>query len=69
MSWSGNTVYTTDVLDAYLNIKKGDVFNQKQLDKRLNGDEDAVMSLYKDNGYLFSQVDPIESLRDRKSVV
>ena len=61
MSWSGNTVYTTDVLDAYLNIKKGDVFNQKQLDKRLNGDEDAVMSLYKDNGYLFSQVDPIES--------
>ena len=61
MNWSGNTVYTTDVLDAYLNIKKGDVFNQKQLDKRLNGDEDAVMSLYKDNGYLFSQVDPIES--------
>ena len=61
MSWSGNTVYTTDVLDTYLNIKKGDVFNQKQLDKRLNGDEDAVMSLYKDNGYLFSQVDPIES--------
>ena len=31
------------------------------IEKCLNGDEDAVMSLYKDNGYLFSQVDPIES--------
>ncbi len=61
MDWSGNTLYPSELLNTYLNIHKGDVFNQKQLDKRLNGDEDAVMSLYKDNGYLFSQVDPVES--------
>lgn len=60
MSWSGNTLYPTEVLNAFLNIRKGEVFNQKQLDKRLNGDEDAVMSLYKDNGYLFANVDPVE---------
>lgn len=60
MNWSGNTLYSTDMLNAFLNIRKGDVFNQKQLDKRLNGDEDAVMSLYRDNGYLFSNVDPVE---------
>lgn len=68
MSWSGNTLYPTEILGAYLNIRKGDVFNQKQLDKRLNGDEDAVMSLYKDNGYLFSQVDPVEESIDGDTI-
>ena len=68
MAWSGNTLYPTEILGAYLNIRKGDVFNQKQLDKRLNGDEDAVMSLYKDNGYLFSQVDPVEESIDGDTI-
>lgn len=61
MVWSGNTLYPTAVLNGYLGLSKGDVFNQQQLDKRLNQDEDAVMSLYRDNGYLFAQVDPVES--------
>ncbi len=61
LAWSGNTLYPTAVLNNYLGLSKGDVFNQQQLDKRLNQDEDAVMSLYRDNGYLFAQVDPVES--------
>lgn len=61
LAWSGNTLYPTAVLNGYLGLSKGDVFNQQQLDKRLNQDEDAVMSLYRDNGYLFAQVDPVES--------
>ncbi|MDR0829893.1 MAG: BamA/TamA family outer membrane protein [Prevotellaceae bacterium] len=60
ITWVGNTIYPSTILDAYLNIKKGDIYNLKQLDKRLTGDEDAVSSLYKDNGYLFFNIDPVE---------
>ncbi len=60
IQWVGNTIYPTEVLDAYLDMKPGDVYNQKQLDKRLQTDDDAVSSLYMDNGYLFYQLVPIE---------
>lgn len=60
ISWVGNTVYSTDVLDQVLGIYPGDVYNQKLLSKRTNDDEDAVASLYTDNGYLFFQLVPIE---------
>lgn len=60
IKWVGNTVYNTEMLDAYLDMKPGDVYNQKHLNKRLTDDEDAVSSLYMDNGYLFYQVVPVE---------
>ena len=60
ITWVGNTVYTTDQLDAILGLKKGDVYNQKQLRKRTVDDEDAVANYYMDNGYLFFQLVPIE---------
>jgi outer membrane protein insertion porin family len=60
ISWVGNTVYPNEVLDAYLGMKAGDVYNQKMMNKRLNEDEDAVSSLYMDKGYLFYQLVPIE---------
>ncbi|MDE6207991.1 MAG: outer membrane protein assembly factor BamA [Muribaculaceae bacterium] len=59
--WVGNTLYPTELLDDYLGMKPGDVYNQKQLRKRLNEDEDAVANLYMDNGYLFYNLEPIES--------
>jgi len=58
--WVGNTIYPNDVLDAYLDMKPGDVYNQKELEKRLNTDDDAVSSAYMDKGYLFYQLVPIE---------
>ncbi len=58
--WVGNTIYPNDVLDAYLDMKPGDVYNQKLLDKRLTTDDDAVSNLYMDKGYLFYQLIPIE---------
>ncbi len=58
--WVGNTVYTSEVLNRVLGIKKGDIFNQTQMDERLQIDEDAVGSLYLDNGYLFFSVDAVE---------
>lgn len=61
IKWVGNTVYDNEVLDAYLGMKPGDVYNQKMMNKRLTEDEDAVSSLYMDNGYLFYQLVPIET--------
>ncbi len=60
ITWVGNTVYNTDWLNYLLGMKSGDVYNQKELDKRLNTDEDAVSNAYMDKGYLFYQLVPIE---------
>ena len=69
IQWVGNTVYPNDVLDAYLDMKPGDVYNQKHMNKRLSEDDDAVSSLYMDKGYLFYQLVPIEREVDGDSVV
>ncbi len=69
ISWVGNTVYTSEQLDRTLQIEKGDVYNQKRLNKRLNEDEyDAVQTLYMDNGYLFFQVNPVEIRVEEDSI-
>ena len=60
ITWVGNTLYTTDQLNYLLDMKPGDVYNQKHLEKRLSQDEDAVSSAYMDKGYLFFNVVPIE---------
>ena len=58
--WVGNTVYPSDYLYTYLGIKKGDIFNQSILDKRLFDNEEGLNNLYLDKGYLFFSLDPIE---------
>ena len=60
ITWVGNTLYTAEQLALYLQMKKGDVYNQKLLDQRLNTDDDAVGNLYYNNGYLFYHLDPVE---------
>ena len=60
ITWVGNTVVTSDYLSAVLGMKKGDVYNQKHLKKRLTDDEDAVGNYYWNNGYLFYTLDPVE---------
>lgn len=61
ITWVGNTLYPTDMLNAYLDMKPGDVYNQKLMRKRLSEDDDAVSNLYMDKGYLFYDLVPIES--------
>ncbi len=68
IKWVGNTVYPSELLDDYLGMKSGDVYNQKMMNKRLNEDEDAVSNLYMDNGYLFYQLVPIERDIDGDSI-
>jgi outer membrane protein insertion porin family len=59
IDWVGNTKYTDKQLSQVLGIEAGDVYNQKLLDERLMG-ENSVFSLYQDNGYLFSNITPVE---------
>ena len=68
ITWVGNTVYPYDYLDAVLGIKKGDTYNLKELNKRLNEDDDAVAKLYTDQGYLFFNVTPVEVKIDNDSI-
>ncbi len=66
IAWKGNTKYSAEVLSKILAIKKGDIYNQQLLETRLGrqlnpeGGED-VSSLYMDDGYLFFNIDPVES--------
>ncbi|MCQ2196980.1 MAG: outer membrane protein assembly factor BamA [Bacteroidaceae bacterium] len=60
ITWVGNTLYPTEYLQELLTMKKGDVYNQKLMDERLRSDDDAIGNLYYNNGYVFSQIDPID---------
>ena len=64
ITWTGNSVYASDVLNSILQVKKGDVYDLVTLQKRLHGggkeNEYDVSKLYKDNGYLFFNVTPVE---------
>ena len=55
-NWKGNTKYTEEQLTKILGIKKGDIFNQELLDKRLGKiptmESDDISTLYLDDGYL-----------------
>ena len=60
----GNTVYTDRQLNALLGIKKGDIYNGTLLQKRIadqsKPDGEDITNLYQNNGYLFSNINPVE---------
>ena len=60
----GNTVYTDRQLNQVLGIKKGDTYNGVLLRERIadnsKPDPQDVTSLYQNNGYLFSTINPVE---------
>lgn len=60
ITWVGNTIFPTDYLSRILGMKKGDVYNQKLMNKRLTEDDDAVGNQYWNNGYLFYNLQPTE---------
>ncbi|MDR3062319.1 MAG: outer membrane protein assembly factor BamA [Dysgonamonadaceae bacterium] len=66
--WVGNTLYPSDFLTNVLNMKSGDVYNQKKLTERLQSDDDAVANLYYNTGYIFSGLDPVETYVENDSV-
>ncbi len=64
INFIGNTVYSDQVLSRILGIKKGDVYNGVLLDKRIadksKPDGEDITNLYQNNGYLFSNINPVE---------
>ena len=68
ITWVGNTVYPYELLDAPLGVKKGDTYNLKLLNERLQEDDDAVAKLYTDRGYLFFNVQPVEVTVENDSI-
>ncbi len=64
ITWTGNSVYNSEVLNSILMIEKGDVYDVVTMEKRLFGggkqNEYDVSKLYKDNGYLFFNIQPVE---------
>jgi outer membrane protein insertion porin family len=63
INWKGNSIYTSETLSQVLGIGSGEVYNQELLETRLSFSMDGrdISTLYMDNGYLFFQVDPIET--------
>jgi outer membrane protein insertion porin family len=68
ISWIGNTKLPATSLNQILGMKKGDLYDQAHMDKRLYADDDAVTSQYMDQGYLFFSVDPIEAKIEGDSI-
>jgi outer membrane protein insertion porin family len=68
ISWVGNTKYPSEYLTAILGIEKGEVYDQTKLEKRLRQDDDAVSSLYLDEGYLFFSVNAVELSAEDDSI-
>ncbi len=64
IKWSGNAKYPAEVLNKILKIKKGDVFSEEELNKRLIGptpDNDDISSFYLNDGYLTYNADPVQT--------
>jgi len=64
IKWSGNAKYPAEVLNKILKIKKGDIFSEEELNKRLIGptpDNGDVSSFYLNDGYLTYNADPVQT--------
>ncbi len=68
IEWIGNTKYSAQQLNLVLGIKRGDIYDEAILEKRLRGAQDAVSTLYLDNGYLFFNVTPVEVKVENDSI-
>jgi outer membrane protein insertion porin family len=60
----GNTIYSDQSLQRMLGINKGDTYNGVLLQQRIadksKPDGDDITNLYQNNGYLFSNINPVE---------
>jgi len=64
IDFTGNTVYTDKYLKRKLGLFRGDVYNGVLLEKQIadasDPDADDITNLYQNNGYMFSNVVPVE---------
>ena len=63
ITWTGNFLYSAATLNKILDIRKGDVYNREQIDRKTSYDPKGggdIGGLYMDDGYLFFRVVPVE---------
>lgn len=65
ISFLGNTTFSTDFLQKVLGYKKGDIYDAVGFNKKVGADggkedDSDIKSVYMNNGFLFSNVTPIE---------
>ena len=74
IKWIGNSIYPTDELQQIFGVKKGDTYDKKSMHKRLgigremDPDGMSVSTLYQNNGYLMSQIEPSEIVVGKDSI-
>jgi outer membrane protein insertion porin family len=63
ISFVGNTVYESEQLLSRLDFEKGDPYNYSLFQQNLKGNEEQsdALSLYLDNGYLFANMNLVET--------
>ena len=68
----GNKEYTDDQLRTILRIEKGNVYNGAVLKERVKGDgtptSEDISTMYQDSGFLFSQVNAVETKVENDSI-
>lgn len=69
IAFEGNYIYPDSVLRDVLGVKKGDIYNTEELDKKMsqNPGED-LSSVYMDNGYLYYNAEPMETAIEGDSI-
>lgn len=74
VTWVGNSKFSTEDLQRMFAVSKGDVYDKKSMHKRLgigkeqNPDDMSVQSLYQNDGYLMSQIEPAEIIIGKDSL-
>lgn len=65
ITWKGNSKYSDSLLNVVLGIQKGDIYNieilNKRLGKEMSQEGGDLSGYYMDDGYLFFQVEPVET--------
>ena len=70
ITFTGNTIYPSELLSKHLRIAKGDPYNSTLLEQNLryNPSGTDITSMYMDNGYLFFNATPVEVAVENDSI-
>lgn len=74
ISWVGNSIFETEELKRMFGVQSGNTYDKKSMHKRLgigketNPDDMSIMSMYQNDGYLMSQVEPEEVVVGKDSI-
>ncbi len=74
IAWVGNSVYPTEQLQSMFGVVEGDTYDKKAIQKHLgigaeaNPEDMSISSLYQNEGYLMSMIEPAETIVGADSI-